>query len=75
MNNPNKEANGSISPNLITQEGTGGTNEYDSSVALVPYKSNTETAVENTSMQCTNVFLSCQVGGKDQLDQRQTGSI
>ena len=47
-NHPNEEANGSISPNLITQEVTGGTNEYDSSVASVSYKSNTETAVENT---------------------------
>ena len=55
-NHPNKEVNGSISPNLITQEGTGGT--------LVPYKSNTETSVENTQHAVHECFFVLSGRGK-----------
>ena len=57
-NHSNKEGTGTTSPNLMTQEGTVKIDEYDSSLAMVPYTP-PPTPVENTEPEeheCFNVL-------------------
>ena len=53
-----EDSTGTTSPNLITQEGTVETDEYDSSIAMVPYTP-PPTPVKNTEPEeheCLNVL-------------------